>query len=211
MLAAETAFEALKTGDFSSEILSGYEERFKRSDAHKDLYPVRNFRQGFRGNLLFGMMHFGVQLMTGGHGLSLSGRLGIEEDAKRYSELSSLQGKTFSEKFKDEPPFDKKLTFDKQTDVFFSGTRHDEHQPAHCTVLDQEALDLSIEKYGAPCQYFCPAGVYELVTDSRTGQQEIRIHFTNCVHCKTCDIKAPFGELEWMPPYGGDGPEYDEM
>jgi electron-transferring-flavoprotein dehydrogenase len=211
MMAAKTAYEALKARDYSEKQLSRYEELFKQSAAYKDLYPVRNFRQGFRKNLLYGMIHFGAQLVTGGHGLSLKGRLEIQEDSKRYRELSELDGKTFMEKFKNELVFDKKLTFDKQTDVFFSGTQHDEHQPTHCGVLDQEALELSIERYGAPCQYFCPAGVYELVNSSKTGEKEIRIHSTNCVHCKTCDIKAPFGELEWMPPYGGDGPEYEEM
>ncbi len=211
MMAARTAYEALCADDFSEDQLSRYEELFRQSAAYKDLYPVRNFRQGFQKNLWYGMVHFGAQLMTGGHGLSLKGRLEIEEDSKRYRDLSELDGNSFIERFKDELVFDKKLTFDKQTAVFFSGTRHDEHQPIHCGVLDEEALERTIEKYGAPCQFFCPAGVYELVNSSKSGDKEIRIHATNCVHCKTCDIKAPFGELEWMPPYGGDGPEYDEM
>jgi electron-transferring-flavoprotein dehydrogenase len=211
MLAAKTAYEALKANDFSEKQLSLYEELFKRSAAYKDLYPGRNFRQGFRKNLFCGAMHFGAQLATGGHGLTWGGRLKTEEDSKCYRNISELEGKTFMERFKDELVFDKKLTFDKETDVFFSGVQHDEHQPCHCRVTDQEALEESIEKYGAPCQYFCPAKVYELATDATTGKKEIRFHATNCVHCKTCDIKSPFGELEWTPPYGGDGPEYEEM
>jgi electron-transferring-flavoprotein dehydrogenase len=143
--------------------------------------------------------------------LSWKGCLKAEEDSKCYRELSKLGGNTFTERLKDELVFDKRLTFDKETDVFFSGVHHDEDQPPHCKVRDQEALDQSIEKYGAPCQYFCPAGVYELVTNSKTHKKEIRFHLTNCVHCKTCDIKAPFGEIEWTPPFGGDGPEYEEM
>jgi len=133
------------------------------------------------------------------------------EDAACLQDLSRLSGKTFLDKYRDDLVFDKKLTFDKATDIFFSGVRHDERQPVHCRVIDPDAMERSTERYGAPCQYFCPAAVYELVSDANTGRKQVRIHATNCIHCKTCDIKAPFGELEWTPPYGGDGPEYEEM
>mgnify|MGYP000932187338 CR=1 FL=1 len=211
MLAAQAAFEALKVNDTSARQLALYDELFRKSDAYKDLYPVRNFRQGFGMNLLFGAIHFAFQLVTGGRGLSLSGRLKAEEDCKRMRPLSKM-GKGFMARYKDKLNFDKKLTFDKATDVFFSGTQHDEHQPSHCKVLD---LNVCHEKclpvYGGPCQYFCPAEVYEIVTDPKTGKKDLRLHPTNCVHCKTCDIKDPFNNLQWTPPYGGDGPEFDGM
>jgi len=211
MLAAKTIFRALEKNDFSSSSLSGYEALFKKSPVYRDLYPVRNFRQGFSGNMILGAVHFAAQLVTGGHGLSLRGRLRIEEDAKCYDELKRFGGRSFREKYKGEFQFDNQLTFDKVTDAFYSGAQHDEHQPCHLVVRDPAALDRSIEKFGAPCQYFCPAEVYELVTDAKTGKKEIRFHPTNCVHCKTCDIKSPYGEIEWMPPYGGEGPEYETM
>lgn len=211
MLAARTAFEALKKKDVSEQQLSIYEGLFRASDAYKDLYPVRNFRQGFHKNLFFGSVHFGTQLVTGGHGLSFSGRLAVEADAACYRPLAALDGNSFKKKFRDGFVFDKQLTFDKVTDVFYSGTQHDEHQPCHLKVTDEEKLKVSIEEYGEPSQYFCPAEVYELVVDPKSGKKELRFHPANCVHCKTCDIKAPFGCLEWTPPYGGDGPEYENM
>jgi len=100
---------------------------------------------------------------------------------------------------------------DKVTDVFYSGAQHDEHQPCHLVVTDQDRLNIGIEKYGAPSRFYCPAEVYELMQDSKTGKKEIRFHASNCVHCKTCDIKEPFGSIVWKPPYGGDGPEYENM
>jgi electron-transferring-flavoprotein dehydrogenase len=211
MLAAEAIFEALKKNDTSIKQLAHYEELFKKSAAYRDLYPVRNFRQGFSGNLLFGAVNFAFQLVTGGRALSFSGKLGAEEDSKRLRPLSK-NGKGFLKRHQDMLNFDKKLTFDKATDVFFSGTQHDEHQPSHCKVLDLNVcLEKCIPLYGGPCQYFCPAEVYEIVTDPKTGAKDLRLHPTNCVHCKTCDIKDPFDNLEWTPPYGGDGPEYENF
>jgi len=209
MMAARSAFEALKANDFSAGQLSRYEKIFRGSAAYRELYRVRNFRQGFNRNLFLGGLRFGEQWLTRGRGLSRTGRLPAVEDAARLRDLADLRGRTFQERFKADLVFDKKRTFDKETDLFFSGVHHDEHQPAHCKVIDPQALERATERYGAPSQYFCPAAVYELAVDAATGKQEIRIHDANCLHCKTCDIKAPFGELEWTPPYGGDGPEYE--
>ncbi|MBN1687574.1 MAG: electron transfer flavoprotein-ubiquinone oxidoreductase [Candidatus Omnitrophica bacterium] len=212
MLAADSAFEALKKNDFREGQLERYQKLFESSDARKDLYRVRNFRQGFKHNLIFGMIHFGAQLFTGGWGLSLTGRLRMEEDGKRYKTLAQVKGKSFQEKFKDLLVFDKQLTFDKVTDVFYSGSQHDEHQPCHLLVPDREICrKVCIPKYGGPCQYFCPAEVYEIVTDPKTGEKDLHIHPTNCVHCKTCDIKEPLKNITWVTPYGGDGPEYENL
>ncbi|MEJ2387584.1 MAG: electron transfer flavoprotein-ubiquinone oxidoreductase [Chromatiaceae bacterium] len=209
MLAAKTADEALAWGDTSGAALAGYETRFKDSPAHQDLRQVRNFRQGFKRNLFLGAMHFAAQLVTGGRGLSLSGRYAMEEDCDRL-EVPSEVRRGFRERSRDQLVFDKKLTFDKATDIFYSGTKHDEYAPCHLLVPDREKCRaVCIPTYGGPCQHFCPAEVYEIATDPRTGEKDLKLHPGNCVHCKACDIKDPLRNIEWITPYGGDGPEYE--
>ena len=211
MLAARAASEALARNDTSAPVLARYEALFLESAAYQDLYRVRNFRQGFRRNLFLGALHFGAQLATGGHGLSLSGRYPIAEDCDTLRGLAQA-GRGFRKRFAGALTFDKKLTFDKATDVFHSGTRHDEHAPCHLIVPDiEKCRTVCIPKYGGPCQYFCPAEVYEIVTDPKTGQKDLRLHPGNCVHCKTCDVKDPLRNIEWITPYGGEGPEYETM
>jgi electron-transferring-flavoprotein dehydrogenase len=211
MLAAKTAFEALKLNDTSRKKLCLYEELFNNSLIYKELYPVRNFRQAFQGNLWTGMLHFGVQMITGGHGLSLSGRLKMKDDYKHYREIKKLRGRTFLEQNKEDLVFDKTLTFDKEMDIFYSGTKHDEEQPSHIVVPSAEACSVCIEKFEAPCQRFCPAQVFEIAEDHKTGKKALKLHPSNCVHCKTCDIKDPFENVTWLTPYGGDGPEYENL
>lgn len=211
MLAAKTAFEATKNNDTSLAQLRLYEELFKKSPAFKELYPVRNFRQGFETNLLFGMVQFGTQILTGGRGLSLSARLPMKADYEHCRPIKEFRGKTFVERMKEELVFDKKITFDKETDLFYSGTSHDEEQPSHILVPSQDACQICIEKYDAPCQRFCPAQVFEISVDSKTGKRALTLQPANCVHCKTCDIKDPMRNVTWQPPYGGDGPEYENM
>jgi electron-transferring-flavoprotein dehydrogenase len=103
------------------------------------------------------------------------------------------------------------LTFDKATDVYFSGALHDEKQVPHLQINDPKSYNMyNIKEFDAPCQYYCPAEVYELHTD-KTGHQELRIHFENCLHCKTCDIKEPVDGITWNVPNGGNGPDYKNM
>ena len=205
------ATPGLAGNDTSAAALARYEALFRDSPAYRDLYRVRNFRQGFRRNLFLGGLHFAAQLATGGHGLSLSGRYPIEEDCDKLRGLAEV-GRGFQARFGDAPEFDRRLTFDKATDVFHSGTRHDEHAPCHLIVPDPDKCrTLCIPKYGGPCQYFCPAEVYEIATDPKTGQRHLKLHPSNCVHCKTCDIKDPLRNIEWITPYGGDGPEYETL
>ena len=211
MLAAKSAFEAFKKNDFSAKQLSFYEELFKKSATCKTLSRTRNFRAGFGYGMILGAFHFATQILTGGRGITPSGKMKTHEDAACFKKLSDVQ-KTFCKKFAKELIFDKQLTFDKVTDVFFSGSKHDEEQPCHCHVLDLELCrNICIPKYGGPCQHFCPAEVYEIVTDPKTGKKDLHLHPANCVHCKTCDIKDPFGNIEWTVPYGGDGPEYENL
>ncbi|HNX69284.1 MAG TPA: electron transfer flavoprotein-ubiquinone oxidoreductase [Candidatus Omnitrophota bacterium] len=211
MLAAQAAFEALKKNDTSAKSLSLYEELFRKSAGYKNLNRVRNFRAGFGYGMIFGAFHFATQILTGGRGITPSGKMRLHEDAACYTKLSDVKD-PFPKKFAKELAFDKKLTFDKVTDVFYSGSKHDEEQPCHCHVLDIKLCrDICIPKYGGPCQHFCPAEVYEIVTDPKTGKKDLHLHPANCVHCKTCDIKDPFGNIRWVTPYGGDGPEYENM
>lgn len=211
MLAAKTAFEAFRKNDTSAKQLALYEELFKKSAAYKELYPVRNFRQSFKTNLVLGMMQFGTEIVTAGRGLSLSGRLTMEADYKHCRPIKEISGKTFSQKYKKELEFDEVLTFDKESELFYSGTKHNEEQPSHIFVPSSEACQACIEKYGAPCQGFCPSKVFEISADPDTGKKKLVLHPSNCLHCKTCDIKDPLENVTWKPPYGGDGPKYENM
>jgi electron-transferring-flavoprotein dehydrogenase len=108
--------------------------------------------------------------------------------------------------------FDKELTFDKVTDVFHAGVAHDEDQPSHLHILDTEiCATRCAEEFGNPCEKFCPAAVYEMEEDSKTGRRELKVNFSNCVHCKTCDIMDPYQIINWVTPEGGGGPDYKGM
>jgi len=209
MLAAKTAFSALRKNDFSEYVLSQYESLVKNSVIYKDLYPVRNFRQGFSKGLILGAIQFGTQLVTGGAGFF--GKLKTRPDSETTKTLSEFKGKTFKERFSGKLEFDKVLTFDKATDVFHSGVGHDEKQVPHVRINNPESFrEINIKKYGAMEQFFCSSEVYELHTD-KTGYQELRIHFENCMHCKTCDIKSPGDGITWSVPNGGNGPDFQNM
>jgi electron-transferring-flavoprotein dehydrogenase len=209
MLAAKTAAEALDQNDFSEKTLSAYEASIKDSVIYTDLYPVRNFRQAFSKGIIMGALHFGTQLITGGAGFF--GRLKSRPDSEMTKTLAEFKGKPFKERFKGKLEFDKVLTFDKATDVFYSGVNHDEKQVPHVRVNNPVSYnDINIKLYGAPSQFFCSSEVYELHTD-KNGHQELRIHAENCMHCKTCDIKSPGDGITWSVPNGGNGPDFQNM
>jgi electron-transferring-flavoprotein dehydrogenase len=205
MLAAETIYEALCAQDTSAAALSSYPRKLDQSWLKKELWEVRNFHQAFHGGLWKGLIHAGLQLVTGGRGLvdPLRSRAGYEEYTKLDRDRIPVDQST---RFKG----DGKLTFDRLTDVYHSGTRHDEDQPCHLHVLDTNICsDRCVREYGNPCQYFCPAAVYEIVTEQNAPK--LKINFANCVHCKTCDIADPYQIIEWVPPEGGGGPNYEGM
>ena len=209
MLAAKTAVAALGKNDYSENILREYDALIKDSVIYRDMYPVRNFRQGFSSGLLIGALHFGTQLITGGAGFF--GRLKSHLDSAATRKLGELRTLPFKERFKGKLEFDKILTFDKATDVFYTGVNHDEQQVPHLKINNPVSYEtVNIKQYGAPSQFFCSAEVYELHTDKQ-GHQEIRIHAENCLHCKTCDIKSPGDGITWMVPNGGNGPEFQNM
>ena len=207
LLAAETALTALEKNDFSEQSLQQYEKLVKGSRIYKEMHRVRNFRQGFINGTIAGMFHFGTQLVTGGAGFL--GKLKTHPDSQTTKMLDEI-GKTFKEKSVNFE-FDKILTFDKVTDVYFSGALHDETQVPHLQINNPKSYKIyNIKEFGAPCQHYCPAEVYELHTD-KFENQELRIHFENCLHCKTCDIKEPVDGITWNVPNGGNGPEYKNM
>jgi electron-transferring-flavoprotein dehydrogenase len=209
MLAAQTTSNALLINDTSEKSLQQYDTLMKNSDIHKELYSVRNFRQGFGKGLIAGGLHFGTQLFTGGAGFF--GRLRSHADSQTTLKLSELKKKPFKERFKGKLEFDKVLTFDKSTDVYHSGVYHDEQQVVHLHINNKENFDaVNIEQFGAPEQFYCSSEVYELHT-SKDGKKEIRIHAENCMHCKTCDIKSPGDGITWMVPNGGNGPDFQNM
>lgn len=209
MLAAQTAANALQNNDTSEKSLQQYETFVSNSWIYKELYHVRNFRQGFSKGLILGGMHFGTQLITGGAGFF--GRLKSEADFRTTSKLSELKAKPFKERFKGKLEFDKVLTFDKAFDIYHSGVHHDEQQVVHLHINNPEQFNaVNIEEYGATEQFFCSSEVYELHT-SKDGKKELRIHAENCMHCRTCDIKSPGDGITWVVPNGGNGPEFQNM
>jgi len=197
MTAAQAASEALRRQDTSKETLSLYEKLFKETPEYRELYAARNFRQCFTSNLYLGFLKFGINQMTAGRGLSFNGQSRLEADYKHCRKAKLNRIAPFV--------FDNKATFDKEADVFYSGTKHDEQQPCHILIASGDRCRECIERFKAPCQHFCPAKVFELSLD------KIVLHPSNCIHCKTCDIKDPFQNVTWVPPYGGDGPQYDRM
>jgi len=209
MLAAETALEALSKNDFSEKTLQAYETKIRRSNIYKEMYPLRNFRQAFAKGMITGGFMYGTQMVTGGAGFS--GKVSVHADADATQTVANFSGKPFKKRFSGKLDFDKTLTFDKVTDIYYSGAHHDEEQICHLHVNNPESYkSINMAQYDAPCQYFCPAEVYEVHTD-REGKKELRIHSENCVHCKTCDIKEPGDGITWMTPNGGNGPDYRNM
>jgi electron-transferring-flavoprotein dehydrogenase len=205
MLAAETIYESLCAGDTSAAKLSAYQLKIDRSWLKKELWGVRNFHQGFHGGLWSGLVNAGLQFLTGGRGLTdpLRAEPGYTEYERLHRPRTLVDQST---RFKG----DGKLTFDRLTDVYHSGTRHDEDQPCHLVVTDPNICgDRCVREFGNPCQYFCPAAVYEMVNDKEGPK--LKINAANCVHCKTCDIADPYQIIQWVPPEGGGGPNYEGM
>lgn len=201
MLAAETIFEALKAGDTSAKFLKLYKTKIDKSYIKKELWKVRNFHQGFHNGLVDGFFHSAMQQITGGSGL-----IDPMRTHPGYENYSQIHGRPAPTRFKG----DGKLTFDRLTDVYHSGTRHEEDQPCHLKVLDTNiCVERCTKEYGNPCQYFCPAAVYEM-TQEGNGLR-LKINAANCVHCKTCDIADPYQIIDWTVPEGGGGPNYEGM
>ena len=212
MLAAETAFEALKEDDCSAASLGRFQQKVESSWIKSELWKVRNFHQGFEHGFWRGLVHAGIQQFTGGRGVR--DRYVGSSGYTRMKKLANLPADGGAEAALIGPAKgDGKLTFDKLTDLYHSGTKHEEDQPAHLIIHDTNICESRCAKeFGGPCQHFCPANVYELLDDpAAPNGKRISLNPSNCVHCKTCDIQDPYQIITWVPPEGGGGPNYDGM
>ncbi|HEX8473756.1 MAG TPA: electron transfer flavoprotein-ubiquinone oxidoreductase [Pyrinomonadaceae bacterium] len=213
MLAAETIFEALLAGDFSAKQLRRYEKLVGESWIMPEIRKVRNFHAGFKHGRWLGLANAGLQFITGGRSWGLFDRAAGEPGHLAIKKLADYgyQGDDLRQRYGN-LKFDNKLTFNKVTDVYHAAVAHDEDQPVHLHVLDTNiCAERCAEEFGNPCQRFCPAAVYEMVEDGANGKRKLQINFSNCVHCKTCDIMDPYQIINWVTPEGGGGPGYKNM
>jgi Dehydrogenases (flavoproteins) len=223
MLAAETIIEALGRNDFSAAQLGEFERKVSGSWIYDELHPVRNFHASFQSGRWSALINSGLQFVSGGlawgflpkehHVAGFERMEKIASKSDGFSRSSGTpEGVTLTNERYKNVPFDKELTFDKITDVFHAGVSHNEDQPSHLHILDTEICATTCaEEYGNPCQRFCPAAVYEMEDNAASGRKELKVNFSNCVHCKTCDIADPYQIINWVTPEGGGGPNYKGM
>jgi electron-transferring-flavoprotein dehydrogenase len=209
MLAAETAFAAVRAGDYSSSKLRRYKQLVDQSAIKAELYPVRNVHQAFSKGLYTGTLFAGLAMLTGGRLIEDLASEAGHKQMRRLDDYYGLEKRDILTGSNAVVP-DRKITFDKVTGVHFSGVQHDEDQPVHLLVHTEVCHTICGSEYGHPCVRFCPANVYEIVDDEKGGRR-LQINASNCVHCKTCDIMDPYGVITWVPPEGGGGPQYDGM
>ncbi|HEV2424904.1 MAG TPA: electron transfer flavoprotein-ubiquinone oxidoreductase [Terriglobia bacterium] len=205
MLAAEAIFEALAAGHASSSELARFDRKWRSSWVHEEMWKVRNYHQGFEHGFFPGMIHGALQFVTGGRGLHA--RYPSHADYEHMKNLAEINGRSLE---RARP--DGKLTFDKLKDVYHSATHHEEDQPSHLRIADFDICNgRCVKEYGNPCQYFCPAQVYEMEENADGSGKHLKLNPSNCVHCKTCDIADPYQIITWVCPEGGGGPHYEGM
>ena len=204
MLAAETLFEAITTGDQGKQDLLAYGEKFEQSWLHEELYKARNFGAAMHkfGMWLGGAFNWFDQNIFGGK-LPVT----LKDNTPDYAQLKPAAQMPKIEY----PKPDGIISFDKLSSVFISGTNHEENQPCHLTLKDASLpLGINLSMWDEPAQRYCPAGVYE-VLENESGDKTFQINSQNCVHCKTCDIKDPSQNITWVVPEGAGGPNYPNM
>ena len=201
-LAAEAAFDAIVAGR-SRDTLTAFPIAFRGSWLYTELYKTRNFKPFMKksfwvGSTLFGMdqkLFFGKAPWT----------------LHNNSDHDKLKPAAECQKI-DYPKPDGVLTFDRLSSVYLSNTNHEENQPCHLQLKNPGvAVSVNLETFDSPEQRYCPAGVYEIVNDGENGKPRLQINSQNCLHCKTCDIKDPTQNIEWVTPQGGEGPIYQGM
>ena len=201
IVASENVFRKLEQNLEGIE-LEDFQSEFNNSWAGKELKAARNVRPSFKYGLKLGT------ILTGIDQIILRGKAPW---TLKHGEPDhcSLQEKTKAKKI-DYPKPDGKITFDRLTNVSFSSTYHEENQPVHLKISDEKIpIDTNLALYDSPEQRYCPAGVYEIVNDE--GLDRLQINAQNCIHCKTCDIKDPSQNINWITPEGGGGPNYTGM
>ena len=183
------------------ENLSIYEKEFKNSWVYEELHQARNVKPSFKWGLIPGMIFTGIDQKIFGGKLPLT----LQHD---HADHESLELAKNSKKI-EYPKYDNQFTFDKPSSVYLSGTNHAENQPCHLLLKDSElTTTYTLEEYDEPAQRYCPAGVYEVELNPETNKQYLKINSQNCIHCKTCDIKEPSQNIDWVAPEGGGGPMY---
>ena len=204
MLAAEAAFDRLAADGGEGAEITAYQEAYNDSWVERELREVRNVRPSFHWGTLFGTLYTGIELILfrGKSPWTFHHRKVDHEALRPKSEMPPI----------DYPKPDGVVSFDKPSSVYLSGTGHAEDQPVHLTLKDPSvAISVNYEIYGCPEEQFCPAGVYEIVYDQDGGNPALQINSQNCVHCKTCDIKDPTQNINWVVPEGAGGPNYPNM
>ena len=202
MLAAEV-FHKNSINNTEAYELTEYSSEFKKSFIHKELYKSRNVRPGFNKGLFFGLFHSFVdqKIFKGKAPWTLKHK---EKDNETLNNKNKSKPICYPKK-------DNKLSFDRLTNVSFSGTNHKEDQPNHLIIKNSDIpIKLNFTKYISPETRYCPAGVYEIINET-SKDPKLQINFQNCLHCKTCDIKDPHQNIQWTAPEGGDGPRYSNM
>ncbi|MGY2172730.1 electron transfer flavoprotein-ubiquinone oxidoreductase [Pseudomonas gingeri] len=204
MLAAEAVAEKLLAGAEGGDQLTGYVESFKASWLYEELFASRNFGPAMHkfGPIIGAGFNWFDQNIMGGK-LPFT----LHDTKPDYACLKLAKDSTKI----DYPKPDGKLSFDKLSSVFISGTNHEEEQPCHLKLKDPSIpISKNLPMYDEPAQRYCPAGVYEVIT-REDGEKRFQINAQNCVHCKTCDIKDPAQNITWVTPEGAGGPTYPNM
>lgn len=202
MLAAETVIEAVEAEDFSAQVMRSYEDRVQSSWIRTELYAARNFGQALSRKGLSKFVALGAQMVSGGRGFV---------DPMATADDATTLKPTRSQATPPVQGVDGRLYLDKLTGVYLSGTAHEEDQPCHLIIPDRElCVTRCWDTFRSPCTRFCPGQVYEmeLVEESRP---RLKLNPSNCLHCKTCEIKDPFHNILWTCPEGGGGPNYTMM
>jgi electron-transferring-flavoprotein dehydrogenase len=201
MTAAEAVFDALASEDIAE--AKSYSARLKQTWLWDELYRVRNIRPSFRWGLWGGFAYSAIDTYL------LQGR--APWTLHNHADHTTLRPASACRPIEYPKP-DGKLTFDRLSSVFLSNTNHEENQPCHLQLADSAiAIKVNLAIYDAPEQRYCPAGVYEIVRDADGANPRLQINAQNCVHCKTCDIKDPTQNINWVVPQGGGGPNYPNM
>ena len=202
-LAAEACFSAL-TAERQRDELTAYPEAFRQSWLYEELHRARNFKPWMSKGLKLGSLMFGIDqmLFRGKAPWTLHHTTPDHAKLKPAAECPTI---TY-------PKPDGVITFDRLSSVFLSSTNHEEDQPCHLQLKDAGVpISVNLAIYDAPEQRFCPAGVYEILRDENGANPRLQINAQNCVHCKTCDIKDPSQNINWVVPQGGEGPTYPNM
>jgi len=201
MTAAEALIDAL--GDDGPREVSAYPEKLRATWLWDELYRVRNIRPAFYWGMWVGVAYAGLDHYV------FQGRapwtFRVHADHTQLRKAAECRPIAY-------PKPDGVVTFDKLSSVYLSGVSHEENQPSHLTLADPAvAIKVNLALYDAPEQRYCPAGVYEIVRDADGSNPRLQINAQNCVHCKTCDIKDPTQNINWVVPQGGEGPNYPNM